>query len=102
MKALEIHLVGRDAVQSPHATSAGNLPAIDAISDRLVGDLQELSNLTDREPLRFGFEGFHLAECPEERPLRCWTERERQVGHTVPFRDSYVHLLYRGLYLYLG
>jgi hypothetical protein len=94
MKALDIHLGGRDAVLSPHATCAGNLPAIDAIADRLVGHLQELGNLADREPLRLWFEGVQVAQRPEQRPLGCWTESERQVGHAVPFRASYVHSLY--------
>jgi hypothetical protein len=94
MKALDIHLGGRDAVLSPHATSAGNLPAIDAIADRLVGDFQELGDFADREPLRFGFQGVQVAQRPEQRPLGCWTESERQVGHAVPFHASYVHSLY--------
>jgi hypothetical protein len=94
MKALDIHLGGRDAVLSPHATCAGNLPAIDSVSDRLIGDFQELGNLADREPLRFWFEGVQVAQRPEQRPLGCWTESERQVGHAVPFRASYVHSLY--------
>jgi hypothetical protein len=102
MKALESHLGGRDAVLSPHATSAGNLPAIDAITDRLVGHLQELGNLADREPLWFWFEGVQVTQGSEECPLRCWTEGERQVGHSLSFHASYVHLLYRGLYLYMG
>jgi hypothetical protein len=102
MKALESHLGGRDAVLSPHATSAGNLPAIDAITDRLVGDFQKLGDLADREPLRFWFQGVQVAQGSEERPLGCWTESERQVGHPLPFHASHVHLLYRGLYLYLG